>query len=205
MTMLREFPNEDAWAEAVTDWLTTCIRQASSELPLVIVPGGTTPWPILRRVHELGLFRKARWSLTDERRVPLDDAARNERQLREALPGAEVIPLLDASGRIASESVAPPDVALIGMGEDGHIASLFPGSEALRSAQSAAAKDLLQVKDAPDGRERISRSLPGLIGAQGTGLIIRGSTKHELLSGVHWPSLPVGLIRNRTSGLFWCP
>ena len=102
--------------------------------------------------------RRLRLTWVDERCVPIADPASNQGEARRAglLPeGAHTLPLwwddaspaeaiTRASAGLAADFAGGLDVALLGLGEDGHIASLFPGHPALASAEP-----VLHVVDSP--------------------------------------------------------
>ena len=121
----------------------------------IALSGGNTPRPVYARLaaaHDLP-WELIRITFGDERCVPPDDQASNFRMAREALlaPGAvpkksimrmrgEIDPQIaaqeyqDQLDRIASErgeSIYRHDLILLGLGDDGHTASLFPGTAAL--------------------------------------------------------------------------
>ena len=102
----------------------------------LVVSGGATPG----RCFELLSREELPWSrvqvtLTDERCVPPGHAASNETMLRRCL----LVQAAANAGFVPPETAAlatlarPPEVALVGMGEDGHFASIFPDNPALAS------------------------------------------------------------------------
>lgn len=154
-----------------------------------VVTGGATPAPLYRALAET----QAPWSevtitLSDERWVAPDDPASNEamvrRELLSGLPGkARFVPLKTAHARAAeavsaveaaiAEMPRPFDVCLLGLGADGHLASLFPG-EPMR------ADVLVQAVMAPNAAgavERLSLSMGALRTSRRIVLLFTGAAK----------------------------
>jgi len=108
----------------------------------VALSGGSTPGPILRRLARASLpWGSIRWYFADERCVPPDDPESNYRGAREALFDRAPIAaehVFRMEGERADQDHAAADyartlpekihLALLGIGEDGHFASVFPGS-----------------------------------------------------------------------------
>jgi len=165
---------------AIADWLAehlrTALAQRQSEVA-VTVPGGSTPFPILDRLagHDLEWERLSFWP-GDDRCVPLDHEASNFGRLRQSLgqTGAGLHPL--------EEEVKLPHFALawLGMGADGHIASLFPSSD----PQADDERQIVRLTPDPLPPEapfdRISITLPKLLSAEALVFVIRGPEKLAL-------------------------
>ena len=144
----------------------------------IAVPGGSTPgkvWKILTR-------RALDWSgitlcLTDDRVVPDDHPASNYRALHEALGtlGAKIERLIEGA------PVAPFDLVWLGMGEDGHVASLFPHMQAVirRGATAIATRPIPLPKDAP--YERLSLNKTALNATKETILVVTGAAKKAVI------------------------
>lgn len=179
----------------------------------VALSGGSTPGPMLDRlVHLLPPRWHAQIAVTwvDERWVPLDDAQSNYTLARRWLDHAPAIatlplyrgqsPTADAAALSAAftAQLGGLDVAILGAGPDGHIASLFPGHPAL-----AAQGPVIAVTDSPKPPPtRLTLTLPIIAATPHLMLLARGANKAEALAR-SWAgddALPLG--RLRPSGRF---
>lgn len=143
----------------------------------IAVPGGSTPFPILAELvrRPLNWSRIEVWP-TDDRLVPEDHPASNAGRIRAALEpvGARVVAL--------DESAPPPHFALVwlGMGADGHIASLFPSADP-RADDPARVRRLTPDPLPPEAPyERLSLTIPALLDADELMFVIRGADKRAL-------------------------
>lgn len=198
--------------------------QAQGRTPSVALTGGGTGIAVLTQVAASPARDAVDWSNVeilwgDERFVPADDAERNAGQARTAL--LDVLPLdpakvhemaasdgefgddLDAAAA-AYAAVIPPciDVVLLGMGPEGHVASVFPHSPAL-----AASGVVTAVRDCPKPPpSRISLTLSAIRSADQVWMLVSGEGKAEAVAaavgGADEADWPAAGARGR-SGTWW--
>lgn len=181
---------------AIADWLAGRLGEAlgAKDGPVTItVPGGSTPFPIIAAMleHDLDWTRLVVWP-GDDRIVPEDHAASNTGRLRDLFEpaGAEVVTLT------VMEAVPRFDLAWLGMGADGHIASLFPNTDP-RVDESRAILRLTPDPLPPEAPfDRISLTLPSLLASDALVFVVRGDEKRVVLdqaiAGQH--DLPVARL-----------
>lgn len=160
------------------------------------VPGGTTPGPVFDTLSGVDLdWPNVAVFLNDERWVPESSPRSNTRLLRERLlrgpaAAAQLVPLyapaeqpedmLDAlSSGIAPH--LPISVLLLGMGNDMHTASLFPGADLLTQALAPDAPVLMALRAEAAGEPRITLSAQALKTAFHTHILIKGPEKRAAL------------------------
>ena len=152
----------------------------------------------------------SQWHLfwTDERCVPLADPQSNfhlaQSELLPLLPGAHLHPVRAAATDYEREIAPflPLDLALLGLGEDGHVASLFPGHPALLETSRATADVHGAPKPPPD---RVTLTLPALNRARHLLVVASGSAKAPIVARIFSaPSgLPAQLLRPANGDLRW--
>lgn len=144
-----------AAAEFLATHISACIKK--NGICNVILPGGNTPADCLSLLAQQKLpWSQVNWYLSDERCYPSGHADRNDFMLEQNLwshlpePNIYRIPTefgVEEAARIYRgivKSIDRFDIAFLGMGEDGHTASLFPGNEALQDTRS-----VIPVYDSP--------------------------------------------------------
>ena len=194
----------------------------------LLVSGGGTPAPVYRALARQALdWARVEIALVDERWLPANDADSNTRLVQETLltdraAAAHFEPLLmpdrDFTETVlaANRSVTPAAVVLLGMGPDGHTASLFPNmrglDQALASADDYVAVDASGCPGAGPWPQRISLTPAGLAKAGARLLLIRGRQKRDLLQraldGGDPRELPIRVVLTLPGAplrIHWCP
>lgn len=207
---LQQFPSDDALADAVAAaWLDAVARAGTRKL--VALSGGRVARKLFAAVVAQASARQVDFSLVeffwaDERCVAPTDPESNYRLAQERLlgplgiaekqihriPGEDGLQLAAATAAAALRRVAeqpPPavpvlDLVLLGMGEDGHVASLFPGDDAALADQTAVFRP---VKAAPKPPPcRVTLGLGPLLAAREVWVLAAGAGKsaalHDALS-----------------------
>ena len=213
MTRLRVFADAEAVARHAADFVAGRIgdaRRDGRDVHIALA-GGRTP----QRAYELLAAIEGSWKhvhlwLGDERCVPGDHPDSNARMVRESLyanaraepPLLHALPVprppedaawlygLDIRAAIPGETF---DIVLLGMGPDGHTASLFPGHPVLDVAAAPCAPVLDSPKPPP---ERVTLTLPVLRRARFTLLLATGAEKRDALAAALRgdKTLPVGML-----------
>ncbi|GHE94743.1 6-phosphogluconolactonase [Aliiroseovarius zhejiangensis] len=161
------------------------------------VPGGSSPGPVFDALSGVDLdWERVDVMLTDERWVAEDHPRSNTALLKSRLlvdkaAAARLIPLYGGSAAPEDclntltkdvEDALPLAVVLLGMGEDMHTASLFPGAYRLSDALSAKAPVLLPMRAPGADEPRITLTAPVLNGAMSKHLLIMGEGKRAALA-----------------------
>lgn len=198
---LIEHPDREALTLAVAQDITDALGMAlnTCEQAVLCLPGGSTPVPVFKALSAARLdWGRVLVVPGDERWVPGDHPRSNARLIRrnlidEGAVAARLVDLYDealdpeAGAAAAAERIAPLlplSVLLLGMGEDGHTASLFPGAEGLSAALDPAAPAVLPVRADAAGEPRVTLTLPALASAPEAFLMITGPDKRAALERV---------------------
>ncbi len=194
---LHPFPDGDAVANALAQAVADDLRTALAlrGRASVALSGGTTPRRFLQALSRQALdWANVTVTLVDERWVPDDHERSNARLVREQLlqneaAAAHFVPLHrptatpdDALATVAATLPQTLDVAVLGMGGDGHTASFFPGGDQLAHAMDpASAATVLPMRAPGAGEPRITLTLPVLRDAGHLYLHIEGGEKRQVL------------------------
>lgn len=192
------FPDAAALARAIAERLTGRIAlvQAEGRRPRIVLTGGTIAIAAYQLVQsDLVDWTQVDFYWGDERFVPEGHADRNDQQAKDAFlhrlgvpaDGIHAMPAhgCDLSTAAAADLYAaalpsePFDLVLLGMGPDGHVASLFPGYPQLHETQRRAVEVLDSPKPPP---VRISLTFSALNHAEAVWFLVSGDGKAEAVA-----------------------
>lgn len=191
----------------------------------VVLSGGRSPVPFLEALSGQSLdWSKVVVSLADERWVPVEHADSNAGLLRRHLLKGEAAKArfvglyraadtLDAAAEAADRALVdlpPIDVLVLGMGDDGHTASLFPASPQVRAGLQRTGEHRCLPMFAPSvPHQRLSMTRALLATAAFTALSVQGqgklATLREALAGDDAVSMPIRAFLQDPLHLYWCP
>ena len=225
---LNKFENTSALDIALADEVSTRLQnaiklQGSASL---IVSGGRTPLGFFHRLSQQSLdWSKVTVSLADERWVDNKHKDSNEKLVRENLLMneacyAQFLPLKNAADtalagadktETALSAVGKFTAVILGMGDDGHTASLFPGAAALAAGLDMnSGRSCLAVTPTAAPYERISLTLPRLLNSEYLAIHISGENKQRVLqeaqAGTDITRLPIRAILQQNQcpvSVFW--
>lgn len=207
-------PTSEHLAREVADGIAELIG-ARNGLTLGLA-GGSSPQPTYERLRAMHL----EWGsvdvwLSDERWVPWDHDRCNGRMASETLldhvgarfhrpPWGEMIEAEDAAAHYEAtlRSIHPdgsPDLVLLGMGDDGHTASLFPGTDALDEMSR-----WFVANEVPSqGETRLTATYPMLWSAKQILFLVTGSDKAKAVRDSFSGSTPAGRVGEGNAEIIW--
>jgi 6-phosphogluconolactonase len=217
-----KLPTRTKWAEAAADLI---IQQANAAIEArgswsIVLSGGSTPRPVYQTIA--ARKDQINWDHTyifwgDERCVLPDDPESNFRMAKETF--LDEVPISKQNifrilGEIPPETAAQDyqgtidahfyqvekrfDTLLLGLGDDGHTASLFSGTTALAEADSW----VVATRNPHNRTERVSLTFPAINSARSVLFLITGENKADIVSDViQNPAVPPHYPAKRVTGL----
>ena len=210
----RVFPDAQALVASLADAVCAVADEAirARDTFHLVLAGGRTPLALYRTLAERGAG-DSYWHIWygDERCLPVEDPERNSHMAETAWLANSAIPAQNRRPIPAERGAIPAaaryserltgadfDLTLLGMGEDGHTASLFPG-------QAWEDGDVIAVHDAPKSPpERVSLSADRLSRSRRVWFLVTGEEKREAVA--RWKNgapLPVANVNGLVETVVW--
>lgn len=224
----REFRDKDQLAEALAETVAANLKAgvAARGAASLAVSGGSTPAGFFRALSARAdvPWDKVTVTLVDERWVDETSDRSNARLVKANLltgraAAATFVPLYQggtepdayAAGLAQRQVPAPLDVAILGMGNDGHTASFFPGGDTLTEALTGEGP-VVAIRAPGAGEPRVTLTLKVLLASRALYLHIEGNEKVETLAKAEAEGpvedMPVRAILRQTQTpltIYWCP
>lgn len=228
---MKTFENGTALAAGLADAVASALSAAIAKNgeAILAVSGGSTPKAFFEALSTRALdWANVKVTLVDERFVPEDNPRSNHllvktHLLKNAAAAAEFVPLyrpeatIEDAAKTASGIVPgmgkPFDVAILGMGTDGHTASFFPGGDHLAAALDLSLPRRVMTMEAPGaGEARLTLSFSALHDAGLLVVHIEGAEKkavlEKALAGTDEQDMPIRAVLERaqtTPEIYWAP
>jgi 6-phosphogluconolactonase len=225
MANILKYPDETAVIEALAGYLTSDIRATLNRQACYrwALAGGSTPGRLYRRLArpaaaDLVDWRRMRLFWGDERCVPPGDPQSNYRMVKESLlehvpiPAENIFPIdgtLDPERSAASYAAVlgeePLDCVLLGIGDDGHTASLFPDTPRLHEES----RTVIATRSPLPPVHRVSLSLRAINAARLVIFLVLGDHKAVPVArvmdqlGQKDAHLPAAMVNPRSGTLHW--
>ena len=188
---------------------------AARGFAVLAVSGGSTPKPFFQALSKLKLeWQYVQITLVDERQVDETSARSNAKLVKESLVqnearAAQFVPLYQNPN---ASNLSRFDIVILGMGNDGHTASFFPGGDSLSAALDVnQVHSIIPMIALGAGEPRLTFTLPRLLAARKLCLHIQGDDKMKVLelalAGTDSAEMPVRAVLHapKPTTLYWCP
>lgn len=225
---LKQFENTSALDMSLADEVSDRLRQSIQKQGQgsLVLSGGRTPMGFFHQLSQQVLdWSKVTVTLADERWVNADHKDSNEKLVKENLLINEAYCAKFLSLKNSAETAVSGEaeleaqlskygqftVVILGMGDDGHTASLFPGADALSAGLALnSGRSCIAVTPTEAPHERISMTLPRLLNTERLIVHISGQNKQKVLdqanAGNNVEELPIRAILQQTqvpATVFW--
>lgn len=226
----RRFDDRDTLAATLATDIAALLRAAldDRETASLVVSGGSTPAPMFRALSSAALpWDRVTVTLADERWVPADADDSNERLVRENLlqgpaaaarfvglksPAATPEAGMADTERALRDVPQPFDVMVLGMGDDGHTASLFPGTGELAAALDPTARTRCAPIRPHGLQPRMTLTLPTILNSRSILLLLAGQDKRKVyeqaVAGADVMEMPIRAVLRQARTpieVYWAP
>ncbi|OCF99740.1 6-phosphogluconolactonase [Gilliamella sp. wkB195] len=200
MFTLKKYPNSQLLIEDLAAYIVKDLKQAIDKKghASIAVSGGKTPIPLFKLLSQQDLdWHNVFITLVDDRWVDDTDDASNEKLvltylLQNKAKLANFVGLknscdnpfdgVEITDKILNKIPMPLDVLILGMGEDGHTASLFPGAANLRAGlDMKSGRKVVGMTPLTAPLDRITLTLPTILDSQNIYLHLVGESKMQVL------------------------
>jgi 6-phosphogluconolactonase len=192
---INEYKSKDELFVNCSESIISEINQAffSKNEGTILLSGGSTPEPLYKLLAKNDFVKsKVQWGLVDERFVEFSSDYSNEKMIRNALgDDAEIVGMVSDSKNYISNLIEineryksfikETDISILGMGGDGHFASLFPGDESSEKVLNSNEKAIFNTTAPSFPERRVSCSFQMLLESKSIYLIITGQSKKDVL------------------------
>ncbi|MBY4677068.1 6-phosphogluconolactonase [Marinobacterium arenosum] len=223
---LRAFRDRATLTEALATDISQQLEQAikQDQQAALAVSGGRTPIALFERLSQSPLdWQRVQVTLVDDRWLSPDQPDSNERLVRQHLlqnqaaaarfvglwqPDGSAAESVEACNRRLEHVKQPLDLAILGMGNDGHTASLFPCAEQLQQALDSE-RHCAAVIPGTAPHERMTLTAQRLLASRQRVLHLTGEDKLETLAralaGDEVAEMPIRLFLQQPLTLYWAP
>lgn len=220
MERLISFDSKEEAFDRLTQRIIALIEKAQETKgnATVLLSGGGTPMPVYEKLSDSQLdFSKIAFGLVDDRFVPVQDPASNEGLIRNIFKNQADFTLepmvknpLDYAQSISQCNQAylkfiNGDVIILGMGGDGHFASLFPNDEPSVEGLHATEYGCLGTNAPSHPTKRVSTNLAFIESIEHRILLITGKDKLEKLKASPAEKTPISYIVDNLTEIYYAP
>jgi 6-phosphogluconolactonase len=212
--VIKEFQTREQLFESCAKDLVSVISETNNKniVCRVLLSGGSTPEPVYRLLSSKLIDQSMiQWGLVDERFVDIQSDYSNERMIRSSLgPNAQITGMVfdpenyENNLKITNEKYADfilqTDIILLGMGDDGHFASLFPNDATSEKLLSENLVGIFNTGAHNEPKKRITCSMQMIMNSKIILLMITGKKKKEVLQNQAL-SLPIHKLLNRRNDI----